>query len=245
MASSPNHSISVIIPAINERDMIETAVRSARNFGAAEIIVADGGSTDGTLELAERLQCRTVSSVPGRARQLNAGAKLASGQILLFLHADCRLPENAAPALERLPLQTDDFYGGFYQQIMDARPIFRWIERGNAWRARHRRLVYGDQGLFVSRSLWNRLGPFPEVPLMEDYLLSRELGKRVRPIVINAPLQVSARRWQQRGAIRQTIANWSIVIRYRLGWDLNRLARDYRRHDQSCSPPQDHAGHGG
>lgn len=229
-------SISVIIPAINERNSIEAAVHSAREFGADEIIVVDGGSTDGTQEIVEPLPCRTVTSASGRALQMNKGANAAMGQILLFLHADCRLPAEAAGQLRRTAHQNDEFFGGFRQSIQDPRPIFRLIERGNAWRARNRKLVYGDQGLFVSRPLWNRLGPFPEVPLMEDYLLSRQMGKVVRPIVLDARLQVSARRWQQRGAIRQTLTNWSIVTRYYLGWDLDRLARDYRRHDRTRPP---------
>lgn len=236
MSQPRDPSVSVIIPAINERDSIEAAVQSAHRFGADEIIVVDGGSTDETLDIAERLPCRTVISAPGRALQMNRGANAATGQILMFLHADCRLPADAAGLLRRAAGENGEFFGGFHQRIQDPRPIFRLIERGNAWRARNRRLVYGDQGLFVSRPLWNRLGPFPEVPLMEDYLLSRRMGKAVRPIVLGARLQVSARRWQQRGAIRQTLTNWSIVTRYYLGWDLDRLARDYRRHDQTHPP---------
>jgi rSAM/selenodomain-associated transferase 2 len=219
---------SIIIPTLNEAAHLGAALASAKAAGADEMIVVDGGSSDGTCELVD--VARLLSSSPGRALQQNAGAAEATGDVLLFLHADCQL---SAQSLEQLKAAVDAgaLWGGFQQRIDAPSVSYRLIERGNALRVRWRGLVYGDQGLWVQRSLFERVGGFENVPLLEDLLLSRRLRRIARPHVLPGPLTISARRWQRHGVVRQTLRNWSILAAHACGASPASLARRYRRHD--------------
>lgn len=233
--------ISVIIPVINEVAHLSGAVQSAWKAGADEVIVADGGSSDGTVEKARALSCRLVETTAGRGPQQNAGAAAASGEVLLFLHADARL----SPACDRQlheAFSADPHLvgGGFEQEIRHPSTVYRWLERGNAARVRWQQLIYGDQGLFVRRAAFQRVGGFPEFPLMEDFEISRRLRKIGRLILLPGPITISARRWEKHGVIRQTARNWTLATLYRCGASPFWLARQYRRHDRPASgdPPQ-------
>ncbi len=228
--------VSVVIPVLNEAAGIENAIQRAWDAGAAEVIVVDGGSHDGTAELADQADCVLVRAEPGRASQQNAGANLAQGECLLFLHADTWLaPAATQQIVEALAAESKLVGGSFQQQITATGISYRWLEYGNRWRARYLRLPYGDQGLFVRASVFRDLGGFATVPLMEDVLLARHMRKRGRLAHLPGPLHVSARRWQKHGIWRQTLRNWLLITAFQLGVSPQRLAQFYPRHDQRKS----------
>lgn len=220
--------VSVVIPTFNEAAIIALAVAHAQALGPYEVIVADGGSQDATAELAQAAGAKVIAAPRGRASQQNAGAQKAEGDVLLFLHADTRLASDGlaqiAAALENPRIDC----GAFRQRVEADGYLYRLLERGNAWRAAHRGLPYGDQGIFVRRELFEAAGGFPELTLMEDVFLMRRLRRRTRPVVLPGPLYVSARRWQRRGIVCQTLLNWSLLAAARLGVHPDRLARFYK-----------------
>lgn len=220
--------ISIIIPVLNEASNIESAIEKAWLAGADQVIVADGGSADQTFELAEQSNCQTCVSPPGRGQQMNAGAKIATGDVLLFLHADNWLAENAIEKIRELKLETERFWGCFLQRIEHEHPVYRWLESGNALRAKWQQLVYGDQAMFISRVLFETVGQFPNQPLMEDFEISRRLSLQARPIILPGPVYVSARRWQKNGVAGQTLKNWSLAFAYRLGRSPEKLRQRYQ-----------------
>ncbi|MCG8448543.1 MAG: TIGR04283 family arsenosugar biosynthesis glycosyltransferase [Pirellulales bacterium] len=223
--------ISVIIPAINESAWIQRAVSRAWEAGADEILVVDGGSQDGTVELARNCGAQVVFSARGRAVQQNQGARHVSGDILLFLHADNWLAPQAGRQIREV-LRDDHVLGGaFYQHIDAPGKLFRWIERGNALRVRWRGLAYGDQAIFMRKEVFQQLGRFPEVKLMEDLLLMRRFRKLSKPVLLPGPVHVHPRRWQRRGIVRQTLSNWSLMCAQSLGVAPDRLAKFYPSHD--------------
>ena len=231
VGTGPALKISVVIPVINEAPLIGDTIQSVWAAGVDQVIVVDGGSIDQTRQIARRHPCEWLESKPGRALQQNVGAAAADGDLILFLHVDTTLPGDAGSQLRNAVTGVRG-YGGFRQQIMNQRRIFRWIEYGNARRIRRSGIVYGDQGLFVTRTTWQEHGPFPVEPLMEDYLLSKRLRTSLKPVLLPGPLLVNARRWEQYGAIRQTVRNKLITLGYGLGVSPKRLAAYYRRHDR-------------
>ena len=223
--------LSVIVPAVNEESRITGAVSSAWAAGAIEVIVVDGGSQDETCRLAVEAGARLISSRPRRAVQQNVGARETRGDVLLFLHADCRLPVDAGAQVDEA-LDDAGVVGGAFRQEIDAGGwLFRWLERGNARRALRRQVPYGDQGLFVRRDCFAAAGGFPVVPLMDDVMLAHNLRRIGRLALVEGPLRVDARRWRQRGVIPQTLRNWCLLSAWRCGVPLERLAGVYRRHD--------------
>lgn len=228
--------LSVIIPAINERTNIASAIQSAWHAGAAEVIVVDGGSSDGTAELAQSYRGRVIRTEAGRARQLNEGARSAQGDWLLFLHADCRLSVAVGDQLavvERNPLLG---WGAFRQRIDGRRPGYRLLELGNALRVTLLGMPFGDQAVFVRREFFERLGRFKSLPLLEDADFAARARRVSRPVLLPGPVLVSARRWKEAGLIRQTLHNWRILYGWRRGRSIEELARTYRRHDLAAVP---------
>jgi len=223
--------ISVVIPQVNEEAHIAQSIERAWKCGADEVIIVDGGSTDSSLQIIENTNCKLIHSNPGRGIQQNAGARASSGDVILFLHADTWLEAGACNQIRERYVGNPNVWGGFHQQIANPRKIYRWIEKGNALRVRWRGLIYGDQGIFVGRSLLDSLGGFPDEPLMEDFMLARKL-KKYSAQLLPGPLHVDARRWEANGPIRQTIRNWIIVNLFYLGVQPATLARIYHRHDR-------------
>ena len=220
--------ISVVIPALNEEASIARAVHSAVCCGAGEIIVVDGGSQDHTIEAAKVAGAtKIVRSLPGRGIQLNSGALLVDPQqkLVLFLHADSVLDRTC---LTQICEHAEAVWGAFRQRIDSRRRIYRWIEWGNNLRVRLRRMPFGDQAVFVRREVFRAVGGFDEVPLMEDVALSSRLRKIERPLLLEGPVHVDARRWEHRGPVRQTLRNWSIQFAYAVGVSPQRLNRWYR-----------------
>ena len=223
----PILKVSIIIPALNEAAAIQQTVERAIALRPFEVIVVDGGSHDGTDRIASQLDCKVCSSDRGRARQQNAGAAQATGDVLLFLHADCWLDPAAYEQIERTLRSPLIVGGAFYQRIEATGLIYRTLEVSNALRVCCTRMAYGDQGLFLRRELFEQLGGFPDVRLMEDVLLVRKLRARGRLALLPGPLFVSARRWQKHGLIRQTLRNWYLLAAEQLGVHPDRLADFY------------------
>jgi len=162
---------------------------------------------------------------------MNAGAAASRGDVLLFLHADNWLAPDAADQVRRAVAEANVLGGAFLQRIDADGWRYRMLERGNAWRVERLWMPYGDQGIFMRRETFARLGGFPEVRLMEDLLLMRRFRCLSRPVLLPGPLHVCARRWQQRGVIRQTLRNWLLLTAERLGVSPDRMARFYYGND--------------
>ncbi len=223
-------NVSIIIPTLNEAHRIGQAVEWAWANGPHEVLVVDGDSCDETTAVAERQGARVLRGVRGRASQQNLGAAEATGDVLLFLHADNLLGPDGVRQIVHVLKNPAVLGGAFRQQIAAPGLSYRLLERGNALRARLLGLPYGDQGIFLRREVFQRLGGFPEVALMEDLLLMRKLRRRSRPVLLPGPLRVSPRRWQKSGVVRQTLRNWSLLAAEGLGVSPSSLARFYPPH---------------
>lgn len=230
----PGPSVSVVIPALNEAARIGAAVRSARDGGADEVIVADGGSGDGTAEAARATADAVIAAPRGRAAQMNAGARLSSGAILLFLHADTLLPPGAAAAV-RKAVTDDGAVGGAFAVRLGTSPgasparkaLLRLTARMIGVRARCLRAYTGDQGIFVARRAFDEIGGYPEIPLMEDVEFSRLLARRGPTALLPLAVVTSARRWETRGPVRTILLMWALRLSHRLGMSPARCARIY------------------
>jgi rSAM/selenodomain-associated transferase 2/rSAM/selenodomain-associated transferase 1 len=227
--SSPQKRISVIIPTLNESSVIEEAMTTILKCKQVEIIVVDGGSRDNTIELAKSYGATVLSTAPSKAGQMNAGAAHASGDVLLFLHADTRLPKKFDEKVLTAVTRKGFSAGAFTLAIDKDSPCMRFIERVANWRARFFQMPYGDQALFVSRNFFNDVGGFPEIPIMEDFELIRNLKRKGRIIILPESVRTSPRRWQNIGIIKAWFLNQMIIIGYYIGVSPPRLARWYRR----------------
>ncbi|HET8645051.1 MAG TPA: TIGR04283 family arsenosugar biosynthesis glycosyltransferase [Vicinamibacteria bacterium] len=217
--------ISVVIPALDEERAIAGAIGSVRDE-AGEVIVADGGSADGTCAVAEAAGAVVVAGPRGRGAQLDQGARAARGEWLLFLHADTRLQPRWSAALRALE---PDVAGGAFRLAIDSpRPAFRVIELGARLRCRFLRLPYGDQALFARREAYQHIGGFRPLPLMEDVDFVRRLRGAGRLALLPQPALTSPRRWEARGVLRGTLRNWRVMALYALGRSPESLARIYR-----------------
>jgi rSAM/selenodomain-associated transferase 2 len=223
--------LTVIIPALNEAAIVGRAASSACAAGADEVLVADGGSSDATAQLAAAAGATVVASPPGRAVQQNAAARAATGDVLLFLHADNWLDQTTGQQIRSALAGSQRTHGALRQRIESERWIYRWLERGNAERVRWCGLPYGDQAIFVRRSVFESAGGWPDVPLMEDVLLMQRLRERAWPLLLPGPVYVSPRRWEKHGAVRQTLRNWRLLAAFSLGTSPQKLAEQYRPHD--------------
>jgi len=223
--------LSIIIPCLNEAEGIAGTLAALAPLRArgAEIIVVDGGSSDGTTErTAPHADC--VMSVPrGRAVQMNAGAARARGEILLFLHADTLLPASADALIVDGLKRTRRGWGRFDVAISGANPLLRVV----AWlmnvRSRLTGIATGDQAIFVTRSLFTAAGGYPEIALMEDIALSRQLKRFGAPLCLRHRLIASGRRWEKHGVVRTILLMWRLRLAYWLGADPAKLAVRYDR----------------
>jgi hypothetical protein len=220
--------ISVMIPALNEAENIAAAIRSAAAGPAEEVTVVDGGSADGTPEIAREQGAGVIASARGRAAQMNAGADAAAGEILLFLHADTRLPDNWARHV-RGALAAPAIVGGAFSLRIDSTlRSLRLIERGVAWRSRFLKMPYGDQALFVKSEVFHELNGFSLIPIMEDFEFMRRLRKRGGIVILPVAATTSSRRWKRLGPWKTTLINQMVIAGYHLGAPLQTLARWYR-----------------
>ena len=216
-----------MIPTLNEASHLPGTLQSLASAHGIEIIVVDGGSDDGTLEIAQRAGCRVLRAVRGRALQLNTGADAADGSLLLFLHADTRLPAGFEIAV-RSALAERGVAGGAFRLRIDAPgwPL-RVIERAVVLRSRLFQMPYGDQGIFVQAETFRQVGGFPSLPVMDDFEFIRQLRRRGRIKVLSLPATTSGRRWRELGPWRTTWINQKVILGYYLGVDPERLANWY------------------
>ena len=218
--------LSIIVPVIDEAQTLESFLTDLFDRPwvreRAEVIVADGGSRDATRVLASAYPCRIVESKPGRARQMNAGRRLACGKRLLFLHADSRLPDEF-----RGEFPADSAWGFFRLELADDAPVYRVIERAINWRTRLTRVAGGDQGLYFDAALFDELGGFPSLPLMEDIAITKLARRRSAPGILVTPISSSSRRWRRDGVARTVLLMWGLRLAYWLGVDPRRLQRIY------------------
>jgi rSAM/selenodomain-associated transferase 2 len=219
--------LTIVLPVLNEAGIIVAALQALaplRRRGA-EVIVVDGGSDDGTAALAAPLADRVIGTPRGRAAPLNAGAALASGDALLFLHADTTLPDNAdaliASALTRRA------WGRFDLRIAGRHPLLAVVARMITWRTRMTGIASGDQAIFVRREAFIAVGGCPDVPLMEDIAISRRLKRLCRPFCIATPVVTSGRRWEHHGVIRTILLMWRLRLAFYLGVEPALLAESY------------------
>lgn len=219
--------VSVIIPTLNEAGCIGQTLEKLWQDPPAEVIVADGGSADATREIA-RQRARVVQSPRGRACQQNHGAAVASGELLLFLHADC-WPEPGWQAAVQSAAAREEFVAGCFQmRIEGARRLYRGIERAGDLRVRWLSLPYGDQGIFLRRDTFRKLGGFPAVSFMEDLMFMRRVRMLGRVELLRHPIHISARRWERAGVVRQSLTNWALTaLAVWGGVHPDRLARFY------------------
>ena len=224
-------AISVIVPALDEAELVGETLDSASD-GVLEVIVADGGSRDGTRELARRRGARVIEAKRGRARQMNAGARAASGELLLFLHADTLLPAGFAHEVRRILAEPGVAAGAFRLGIAGESLATRAIERGANWRSRLLQRPYGDQALFLTATRFVEVGGFADLPIMEDYELVRRLRRTGRVRLASSAVRTSHRRWSRQGAVRTTVRNQLAVAAYLFGVDPERIARLARRNGQ-------------
>ncbi len=219
--------ISVVIPALNEAKNILGSLDSIRRQqGELEIIVVDGCSTDGTADVA-RPCARVISSEErGRAIQMNAGARHACGEVLLFLHADSLLPQNALSKLRRALLDPGVMGGTFTLRFESQKFLLRAIAFFTRFSFRF--FHYGDQGIFVRRAIFEELGGYKQMPIMEDIDFLQRLRRRGRVILVKEPVTTSARRFLHHGIIKQQLLDIILVVLYLLGIRPEKLSRFYR-----------------
>ena len=208
--------ISIIIPTLNEEKTISQCLETVVNIPGIEIIVSDGGSTDSTVEIAgQHSDVKVVRSQAGRSIQMNNGAACARGEILLFLHADCILPREDVLKIRQI-FDSGKFVGGAFQiRLLSDKFTYRWLEMGINFRSKAFKLPYGDQGLFVKRSLFEKLGGFREMPVCEDldfvYRLRRKYGEIA---ILNGRISSSVRTWKNRGIFRTSFRNQLLLYSY-------------------------------
>ena len=222
--------LSVVVPTWNEAPFVARALRSlAAQGGEApeEVLVVDGGSTDGTQSIAEGEGARVLRSARGRGAQLARGAREASGDLLLFLHADARLLPGTLGAVRSAFAEPALLAAGLHQRIAGRGVLYRLIERAADARVR-RGWIYGDSGLVVRRPAYEAAGGFRDLPLFEDLDLARRLRRHGRTgIVRGGALEISARRWEREGVLARSAKNWALTLAWLAGVEPARLARYY------------------
>jgi rSAM/selenodomain-associated transferase 2 len=222
-------TVSIIVPALNEAGVIAAslgALHAARACGV-EVIVADGGSDDTTASIAGPFADRVIVAARGRASQMNAGARESHGEILLFLHADSRLPADAIEAIVEGLAESSREWGRFDVTIEGKGRLLAVVARMMNARSRLTGIATGDQAIFVRRDAFEASGGFPAIPLMEDVALSKILKRRSPPLCLRERVVTSGRRWRRHGTLRTIVLMWRLRLAFALGADPRRLARRY------------------
>lgn len=228
--------ISIIIPALNEAPGLMATLATTRSVSTDEVIVVDGGSEDETVAIAESFGARVLMAQAGRACQMNAGATEASGEVLLFLHADTRLPKDFDAYVLDALAEPGAIAGAFMLGIDERQRRLRLIETLANWRSRKLQMPYGDQAIFMRTEVFHRFGGFPPMPLMEDFEMMRRLRKQGRIVIAPVPVISSARRWLRLGVFRTTLINQMIITAYLAGVAPERIAQWY---DRQCGAPRE------
>ena len=222
-------SLSIIIPVLDEAGTIVAALEAVAPVRArgAEIIVVDGGSADGTVALSRAHADRVVASARGRALQMNAGAALARGKVLLFLHADTRLPPDADRLIVEGLARSGRGWGRFDVTIDGRHPLLPLVAASMNARSRATGIATGDQAIFMTRTAFDAAGGFPEIALMEDIAFARRLKRLSPPLCLRARVTTSGRRWEARGVLCTIVLMWRLRLAYFFGASPDELARRY------------------
>jgi rSAM/selenodomain-associated transferase 2 len=222
-------TLSIVIPVLDEAATIAAALAALAPWRArgAEIVVVDGGSSDATVEAARSLADRVLAAPRGRGAQMNAGAAIAHGDVLVFLHADTRLPPDADRLILRALEQSSWAWGRFDVTIAGRSPLLRVVAAMMNLRSRLTGIATGDQAMFMTREAFARAGGFPDIALMEDIVLSRRLKRIGRPVCLAARATTSGRRWDRDGVVRTVALMWRLRLAFFLGAEPARLARRY------------------
>lgn len=221
--------ISIIIPTLNEEDFIGKTLYRLQHRKNCEVIIVDGGSSDATLKLAQDAGCMTISSDKGRAKQMNLGAAVSTGEVLLFLHADTLLPHNFSELILEAVNRPNMAAGAFSLAIDSPAKSLEAIARLANLRSRVLHLPYGDQALFTHRTMFTTIGGFQEMEIMEDFVFIKMMKRQGKIIILPECATTSARRWQNMGIVQTTLINQLIVCGYGLGVPSVILAKWYRR----------------
>ena len=220
---------SIIIPTLNEEKTIEDCLSALQPLrDDCEIIIVDGDSTDNTRIVAAPLADKVITSALGRAKQMNNGARQATGDVLIFLHADTCLPENALPLIQQ-EISSARLWGRFDIQLSGNHVMLKVIAQMMNWRSRLTGIATGDQVIFVTRLAFEKAGQYPEINLMEDIALCKALKKISPPICLKAKVISSGRRWELNGIYKTILLMWSLRLRYFFGADPQTLAFLYKR----------------
>jgi rSAM/selenodomain-associated transferase 2 len=221
-------TLSIVMPVLNEAADIETALRALAPLRArgAEVIVVDGGSSDATAELARPFADQVLKSQRGRASQMNAGAAAARGDVLLFLHADTRLPDDADRLIRDGLARSGRAWGRFDVRFDDGGAL-RLVALMMNVRSRVTGICTGDQAMFITRAAFDSIGGFPPIQLMEDVTAATLLKRVTRPLCLHARVTTSGRRWRQHGIRRTIVLMWRLRLAFYFGVDPDRLAKQY------------------
>ena len=223
--------IAIIVPTLNEESQIVAGLKIMQVWRGSEceLIIADGGSVDQTVALAEPLADRVVAAPKGRAAQMNAGAASARSEILWFLHADSLPPDNAIALIQTALADPNRDWGRFDVRLSGPHPALRMVETLMNGRSRLTGIATGDQGIFVRRAIFEQIGGYPLIALMEDIALSQLLKRHSPPVCLRQPLITSSRRWERGGVFRTILLMWRLRLAYFFGADPDQLARIYYR----------------
>lgn len=219
--------VSVVIPSLNDAEQMEACLRHLQPFRkmGLQVVVVDGGSLDNSFMIGELLADRCVLSHVGRAKQMNVGAALAGGDVVCFLHADTRLPSDFLEVVGGI--KADYFWGRFDVRLSGEHWAFRIIETAMNVRSRLSGVATGDQAMFMSKKLYDRVGGFAEVVLMEDVSMSKKLRRVVAPLCCRQTVVTSSRRWEKRGILQTVLTMWLLRLGYFFRVDMAWLAKLY------------------
>lgn len=222
--------ITVIIPVFNEVANLTQTLATVIEGDNLEIIVVDGGSSDDTVAIALSHQVKVIEcNQPGRAQQMNTGAAIATGEILLFLHGDTLLPPDYSNQIRAIMRDTSMIGGAFSLAISGKKKILPWVAKMVNWRSRYLSLPYGDQGIFLRKSTFQTMGGFPDLPIMEDFQFILNLRKQGKIAILPSTVITSGRRWQKLGILKTTLINQLVILGYFAGVKPEKLATFYHQ----------------